>query len=258
MCCSGDQVSAYLPGGPLPDGWCSESWSPADCCDDLKATDTLLQVKAALGNPAFLVSWVNTSRPCASPGWEWVECDWKGRVARLNFSNMGLAGPLPQDLVVGVYGLEVLDLSYNSFTGPLPDLLYHAPDQTTSWLHNNRHLRVLDLSHNLLTGPLPLYWDQMSALQAIDLSYNTFQVGIGTLCSGPLYWCQLRVPHLLYGAVTPSTEQAVPHAVWYMTRHHHVFAKPLPQAIMASRLVVDLFPSPTAVRSAWRHPDPLG
>jgi hypothetical protein len=153
VCGAGGQVFAYSRGGPLPDGWCSESWSPADCCDNLKATDTLLQVRAALGNPAFLVSWVNTSRPCASPGWEWVECDWQGRVARLNFSNMGLAGPLPQDLVVGVYGLEVLDLSYNSFSGPLPDLLYYGPDLMTSWLHNNRHLRSLDLSHNLLTGP---------------------------------------------------------------------------------------------------------
>jgi hypothetical protein len=92
---------------------------------------------------------------------------------------MGLSGPLPQDLVVGIYGLEVLDLSYNKLTGPLPDLLSYAPDMTTSWVQTNRHLRLLDLSHNQLTGPLPALWDQLTALQAMDLSYNTFQVGVG-------------------------------------------------------------------------------
>jgi hypothetical protein len=77
----------------------------------------------------------------------------------------------------------------------------------------------------------------MTALQVIDLSYNTFQVGIGTptgtLCSSPFrslggtsYECHFfRMGPVFLLMLYGSTKQAVLHAVWYLTRPRPVFAK---------------------------------
>lgn len=135
---------------------------PSRCCNAISDRGHLLQVKAALGNPAFLASWDRYDAPCGSPRWEWVECNWDGRVSRLNFSDMGLSGTLPADLMM-LSGLEVLDLSHNSIQGSLPDVPSGC----------GARLSVIDLSHNLLTGSLPATWRNLQSLKALNLSYNT-------------------------------------------------------------------------------------
>lgn len=154
-CVSQFPVSQYAGCSAIP---CSES--PAECCANKDDRVYLLQARTALGSPAFLSSWDQFDTPCGSPRWEWIECDWQGRVSRLNFSGMGLAGTLPPDLFM-LKSLEVLDLSHNSLAGTLPpaDAL-------------NPNLRVVDLSHNLLAGPLPDSWSQLTSLRSLDLSSN--------------------------------------------------------------------------------------
>lgn len=132
--------------------------------------DKLRTIKAAWGHPAMLASWDQFDMPCGSPGWQWVECSWQGRVSRLNLSDSSLAGALPPELGQ-LSALEVLDLSRNSFTGPLPDV-YSSPQ-----------LRRLDFSRNKLTGPLPVSWRYLSSLKSLDLSFNTLEVGVCLLAT---------------------------------------------------------------------------
>ncbi|KAM7497471.1 hypothetical protein LguiA_021885 [Lonicera macranthoides] len=64
--------------------------------------------------------------------------------------------------------LEELVLSYNQFSGQLPN----------SWGHLNNSLRTLDLSSNSISGPLPTSIGELSKLEKLDLSSNSI--------SGPL------------------------------------------------------------------------
>lgn len=140
---------------------CSES--PAECCASLDDRVHLLQVKAAWGSPAFLSSWDQFAAPCGSPRWEWIECDWQGRVSRLNLTGMGLYGMLPANIFM-LSRLEVLDLSRNSLAGVL------------QVAQLNLYLRVVDLSDNMLAGPLPDSWSQLTSLKSLDLSNNPIGV----------------------------------------------------------------------------------
>lgn len=137
--------------------------SPSECCANLNDRDSLRQFKAALGNPAWLTSWDLYNAPCGSPGWEWIQCDWQGRVSTLNFTGMGLSGTLPVGLFM-LSGLEVLDLSHNSISGSLPAV------------GNDPYLRVVDLSYNLLSGGLHDSWSQMTSVKRLDLSNNPIGV----------------------------------------------------------------------------------
>jgi len=135
--------------------------TPALQLMNINDRDKLRTIKAAWGHPAMLASWDLFDMPCGSPGWQWVECSWQGRVSRLNLSDSSLAGALPPELGQ-LSALEVLDLSRNSFSGPLPDFY--------------SQLRVLDFSLNKLTGPLPVSWRYLSSLKSLDLSFNTLEV----------------------------------------------------------------------------------
>jgi hypothetical protein len=130
------------------------------CCGNAADRSLLLNAKTSWGNPAVWSSWDAYYLPCGSPGWEGVECNWQGSVARLNFSGMGLSGTLPQ-YPLQLSSLEVLDLSGNSLFGSLPDV-FSGGDK----------LQVLDLSRNSLSGTMPSTWRNMRSLQSLDLSYN--------------------------------------------------------------------------------------
>lgn len=148
-----------------PVGDCSAapcSVYPSKCCDTINDKAHLLQVKAAWGNPAFLLSWDRYDSPCGSPGWQWVDCSWEGKVSRLNFSDMGLSGTLPTNLMQ-LSALEVLDLSHNSIYGSLPD----------AFSGYDSRLAVVDVSQNLLTGTLPASWRNLKSLRSLNMSYNT-------------------------------------------------------------------------------------
>lgn len=77
---------------------------------------------------------------------------------RLDLSNKGLA-KLP-DEVLGMAGLQELDISNNKFTGALPAEIRHLKD-----------LRVLDASGNQMTG-VPAEIGQLEKIEVLDLSDN--------------------------------------------------------------------------------------
>ncbi|KAM7502813.1 hypothetical protein LguiB_001717 [Lonicera macranthoides] len=78
------------------------------------------------------------------------------------------------ELLVGSFSrcrtssLEELVLSYNQFSGQLPN----------SWGHLNNSLRTLDLSSNSISGPLPTSIGELSKLQNLYLSFNNMNGSI--------------------------------------------------------------------------------
>ncbi|XP_022888504.1 LRR receptor-like serine/threonine-protein kinase ERL2 [Olea europaea var. sylvestris] len=100
---------------------------------------------------------------------------------------------------------EIVDLSYNKFSGPIPLFLFHSGELKFS---NNMfsgsifHLctipeafiiLMLDLSDNQLEGELPNCWINMSELAVLDLANNKF-LGKIPLTLGSLD--QLEILHL--------------------------------------------------------------
>ena len=92
-------------------------------------------------------------------GWVGVGADDEG-VKVLNFSDLGLEGPVPSGLG-GLEGLLSIDLSDNFFVGEIPGDLGALGS-----------LVVLDLSDNELVGSIPLELGGLGDLKALRLSGN--------------------------------------------------------------------------------------
>ncbi|KAH8967354.1 hypothetical protein BDL97_03G074600 [Sphagnum fallax] len=107
---------------------------------------------------------------------------------RNNFS-----GVLPTGLGSSSPLLQALDLSYNHFSGPIPDSVSQAPKLLRLDLSNNRfngtlpaatwgvesQLQYLNVSSNLLSGSIPATLGNAStALTSLDLSHNNFSGSI--------------------------------------------------------------------------------
>ncbi|XP_065870518.1 receptor-like protein EIX1 [Euphorbia lathyris] len=84
--------------------------------------------------------------------------------ADVDFSSNLLEGPIPLPAVE----IELLDLSKNRFSGPIPQNLSSAMP----------NLIFLSLSDNQLTGNIPVVIGDMQLLQVIDLANNSF---VGTI-----------------------------------------------------------------------------
>ncbi|XP_006645152.1 probably inactive leucine-rich repeat receptor-like protein kinase At5g48380 [Oryza brachyantha] len=84
-------------------------------------------------------------------------------VRSFNLVSLGLQGRFPEGLE-GCRMMEGLNLSGNSFSGPIPS-------DISRWLP---HLSYLDLSHNSFSGPIPSNITELSRLSSMDLSYNSF------------------------------------------------------------------------------------
>ncbi|CAK9221577.1 unnamed protein product [Sphagnum jensenii] len=107
---------------------------------------------------------------------------------RNNFS-----GVLPTGLGSSSPLLQALDLSYNHFSGPIPDSVSQAPKLLRLDLSNNRfngtlpaatwgvesQLQYLNVSSNLLSGSIPaILGNASTALTSLDLSHNNFSGSI--------------------------------------------------------------------------------
>ncbi|KAL5228171.1 hypothetical protein ABZP36_016436 [Zizania latifolia] len=92
-----------------------------------------------------------------------VEC-WhldENRVFSLHLGNLGLEGTFPQGLE-NCKTMVGLDLSSNSFSGPIPsDIWRQVP-----------YLISLDLSYNSFSGPIPVNITQMTYLNTLKLEHN--------------------------------------------------------------------------------------
>ncbi|KAG0469428.1 hypothetical protein HPP92_016128 [Vanilla planifolia] len=148
---------------------------------------TLLQLKEHFRDPLnHLESWKPSKSPCTFYG---VTCDSISRdVIGISLANISLSGELSPSIsnlhglitldlasnalfgtipveLVSCINLQHLNLSYNSFTGALPDL---SPLKS---------LQVLDLSSNGFTGKFPDWVGSLSNLVQIGLAQNRFDEG---------------------------------------------------------------------------------
>ncbi|KAK9065063.1 hypothetical protein SSX86_016446 [Deinandra increscens subsp. villosa] len=130
--------------------------------DDVKC---LRGVQRSLDDPKSELSTWNFSNStkgsiCSFSG---VTCwnDQENRVISLALRDFGLAGSIPSDLQF-CESLQILDLSGNNLTGPIPTGI-------CSWLP---YLVTLDLSNNEFTGEIPATLGNCSFLNTIILSGN--------------------------------------------------------------------------------------
>ncbi|KAE8712207.1 putative receptor protein kinase TMK1 [Hibiscus syriacus] len=176
--------------------------------NDLKI---LNDFKQGLGNPELL-KWPETGEddPCGPPPWPHVFCSGE-RIAQIQVQNLGLKGPLPQNLNQ-LSKLFNLGLQKNHFNGKLPTfsglselefayldnnefdtipadffdglssvrvlaLDYNPFNKTTGWsipveLANSFQLTNLSLVNCNVVGPLPEFLGKLPSLAALKLSYN--------------------------------------------------------------------------------------
>jgi Leucine-rich repeat (LRR) protein len=158
-----------------------------------------------------LLKWPeNDANPCASK-WPHVYCNGNDRLSQIQVQNMGLIGPLPQNLNQ-LSMLTDLGLQMNQFTGTLPSfsgltnlknayLDYNGFDTiqgdffdglvslevlaldsinlnaSTGWmfptqLQNSPQLRSLSCRSCNLVGPLPSFMGKLASLSNLKLSGN--------------------------------------------------------------------------------------
>ncbi|XP_047965535.1 probable leucine-rich repeat receptor-like protein kinase At1g35710 [Salvia hispanica] len=79
-------------------------------------------------------------------------------LTHLDLSHNRLEGELPSNLIK----LNVLDISYNNFSGVIPEI------------GSLSELSCLNLSHNRLKGELPLSLPNLTKLEMLDISHNFF------------------------------------------------------------------------------------
>ncbi|KAM0847026.1 hypothetical protein ACQ4PT_055292 [Festuca glaucescens] len=157
--------------------------STMDCDEDDRAA--LLRVKAQLGDPVQLSSWLPSTNCCA---WEppAVFCSAAGRVTGLALSSLdgvrapvppalgelpelvilqvqsvrGLSGPIPPSLA-NLTRLEDLNIAGTSISGPVP-----------SFLAGITTLRTIVIADGKLAGPIPRSLSSLPELRYLDLSGN--------------------------------------------------------------------------------------
>ncbi|KAL6285220.1 hypothetical protein ACE6H2_009610 [Prunus campanulata] len=125
--------------------------------------------RASLLSLAFRppLNW-SSSTDCCS--WEGVSCqqdDDDHRVVRLWLPWRRLSGVISPS-ITNLTHLTHLNLSHNSFSGPLPNDLFSSLSS----------LQVLDLSYNRLTNHLPEFSSKTTRLETLDLSRNLFNGSI--------------------------------------------------------------------------------
>ncbi|KAJ4914150.1 putative LRR receptor-like serine/threonine-protein kinase [Raphanus sativus] len=99
----------------------------------------------------------NHETPCS---WRGVSCNNDSKVVNLSLPNSQLLGSIHSDLG-SLHSLQILDLSNNSFNGPLPVSFF-----------NGTELRSLDLSGNMISGEVPSSIGDLHSLQTLNLSDN--------------------------------------------------------------------------------------
>ncbi|BAT91413.1 hypothetical protein LR48_Vigan05g229700 [Vigna angularis] len=169
----------------------SSSW-----CTSAKAmysdAEALVKFKKSLTNTVALKSWdatTNSKPPCSGniPNWVGLFC-LRDKVWGLRLENMGLTGNIDIMTLASIPALRSVSLMNNTFVGPLPSVrllpnlkaLYlsynhfsgQIPDDEFKGLHK---LRKLYLSNNEFTGQIPSSIATLPSLLILRLDSNKFQ-----------------------------------------------------------------------------------
>ncbi|KAK4799054.1 hypothetical protein SAY86_024419 [Trapa natans] len=127
-------------------------------------------IKVDPGN--FMSSWNASNlanRDGCPSGWIGISCSSDGRVSSIALDRLGLAGDIKFNTLTGLYMLLNLTLSGNNFTGRI------APT-----LGSLGSVQRLDLSVNSFYGPIPGRINDMYSLNYLNLSRNAFTGGFPT------------------------------------------------------------------------------
>ncbi|CDP11202.1 unnamed protein product [Coffea canephora] len=166
------------------------SFPPKVCASDFaEEAASLLKWKSnfANKNSSLFISWSispiqakNSSSLCT---WAGVSCNIDGSVNRLNLTNSNLSQEIPPEIGL-LRNLQVLHLSQNHLSGPIPEELSHLQLFYLNLSNNNlsqqippqmgelTRLSTLDLSHNYITGEIPSEFRSLQSLEILDLSHN--------------------------------------------------------------------------------------
>ncbi|KAE9585567.1 hypothetical protein Lal_00010123 [Lupinus albus] len=161
-------------------------------CEYVSDGEALLKFKNSLRNVVSLSSWdptINPKPPCSGnvPNWVGLLC-MNDRVWGLRLENMGLTGNIDVESLGSMPALRTLSLMNNTFVGSLPNikmltnlkalfLSYNhfsgeIPDDAFSTLHK---LRKVYLSNNEFTGKIPSSLATLPNLLILALNSNKFQ-----------------------------------------------------------------------------------
>lgn len=158
-----------------------------------EAAETLLKWKSTLDSQSqsLMSSW-RGENACSS-NWTGVTCDRPEVVTTLNLSNMGLTGMLGALNFTALPHLISLDLSNNSFRGPIPSSIGNLSKLSTLNLSVNSlsqsipsalgrltSLRLLYLRQNRLRGPIPEDIFTLNSLLELSFSVNNLTGALPT------------------------------------------------------------------------------
>eukprot|EP00850_Spirogloea_muscicola_P015704 SM000123S25816 [mRNA] locus=s123:67997:70637:+ [translate_table: standard] len=146
----------------------------------------LLDLKATLGNPTFLASWIDGLEPCSDPVWAGIVCDYVGRIPTplpltLHISRCLQTAVTPSPLFV-----VLLPWTYVIFLAP-PSVTCISTMAFAIEVHTASMSRLLfglgslsqalsfcrsDLSNNMLSGAIPLELGNLTELTNLQLPFN--------------------------------------------------------------------------------------
>ncbi|KAH6837173.1 hypothetical protein C2S53_019153 [Perilla frutescens var. hirtella] len=149
------------------------------CFTDQNDFKILSDLRDGLNNPELLKWPKNGDDPCGPPAWPHVFCS-NGRVTQIQVQNLGLEGPLPQNLNQ-LEKLENVGLQRNKLNGKLP---------TFSGL-SNLQFAYLDFNE-FDTIPVD-FFDGLSSVRVLALDENPFNKTSGWTLPSELAECSQLV-----------------------------------------------------------------
>lgn len=131
----------------------------------------LLLFKEGVSDPDDRTASWNGADPCVEPTWAGITCNAAGsRVTSVRLSSWGLAGNTSTSVahLLKLDKLDTLALSYNAFTGSVPDVCAAASAAT---------IAVVRFAGNLLSGSLPANFSGCKSLRVLDAAGNRLTGG---------------------------------------------------------------------------------
>ncbi|XP_051137507.1 probable inactive receptor kinase At4g23740 [Andrographis paniculata] len=123
-------------------------------------------------NHVRALNWDESSPVCKN--WTGIGCNEdESRVVAVRLPGLGFHGPIPENTLSRLSGLQILSLRSNRITGSFP-----------LDFGNLKNLAFLYLQHNNFSGPLPPDFSLWKNLTIVNLSHNSFNGSVPSSISG--------------------------------------------------------------------------